>query len=212
VIVNSSFHRDYARRFNSDVREIPSVVDGDRYFPASRGDPNGRVCIGWTGSASTASNLSVIEAPISELAQRPDVDLRFIGIREPPLNGLDAVIQPWRPETEVEDLRPLDVGLLPLPVTEWNKRKFYLKLVQYMALGIPAVCTPLGANPEVIDHGRTGFLADSDSEWTATLDRLVGDPSLRAEVGSRAAAVARQRYTLQANTERIVEAFRAALS
>ena len=210
VIVNSSFHREYARRFNADVREIPSVVDADRYFPAPSEGGNGRICVGWTGSESTAGNLSVIAGPIGELARRPEVELRFIGVEESPLPGVETVVQPWRPESEVDDLRRLDVGLLPLPVNEWNKRKFFLKLVQYMALGIPAVCTPLGANPEVVEHGRTGFLADSDREWATTLERLVDDPALRAEVGARAAAVARERYTLQANAERIVEAFRVA--
>ena len=210
VIVNSRFHGDYARRFNANVREIPSVVDADRYFPAPGEGSDGRVCVGWSGSASTAGNLEVIARPIAELARQREVELRFIGVEEPPFGGVEAVIQPWRPETEVDDLRWLDVGLLPVPVTEWNKRKFFLKLVQYMALGIPPVCTPLGANPDVVDHGRTGFLPGSDREWATTLLRLVDDLSLRAEVGARAAEVARERYTLQANAERIVEAFRSA--
>ena len=111
----------------------------------------------------------------------------------------------------MEDLRQLDIGLLPLPVDEWTKRKFYLKLVQYMALGIPAVCTPLGSNPEVVDHGETGFLADGPGEWMDSIERLIEDPDLRREMGERAARVAHARYTLQANEDAIVEAVRMAV-
>jgi glycosyltransferase involved in cell wall biosynthesis len=113
--------------------------------------------------------------------------------------------------TSIDDLRQLDVGLLPLPVDEWTKRKFYLKLVQYMALGIPAVCTPLGSNPDVIENGATGFLAETEREWTDAIDRLVRDPDLRRDLGKRAAEVARQRYTLQAKETEIVDAFHCAL-
>lgn len=104
------------------------------------------------------------------------------------------------------------VGLLPVPRTPWTPYKFYLKLVQYMALGIPPVATPLGSNPTVIDDGVTGFLADDEAAWRRIVDRLIDDRGLREQVGRRAADVARERYTLQANAERIVAAFRSAVS
>jgi glycosyltransferase involved in cell wall biosynthesis len=116
----------------------------------------------------------------------------------------------WRAATEVEDLRRLQVGLVPVPQTPWTPHKFYLKLVQYMALGIPPVATPLGANRVVIDDGVTGFLADGDSAWLESVTRLVEDRDLRHRIGARAAEVARDRYTLQANAEKIVAAFRSA--
>ncbi len=65
--------------------------------------------------------------------------------------------------------------MIPVPVNEWNKRKFFMKTAQYMALGIPPVCTPMGSNPEVIEHGRTGFLAGTDAEWVEHLSLLVRD-------------------------------------
>ena len=116
----------------------------------------------------------------------------------------------WRAATEVEDLRRLHVGLVPVPRTPWTPHKFYLKLVQYMALGIPPVATPLGANRVVIEDGVTGFLADDDSAWRESVTRLVEDCDLRHRIGARAAEVARDRFTLQANAEKIVAAFRSA--
>jgi glycosyltransferase involved in cell wall biosynthesis len=102
----------------------------------------------------------------------------------------------------------MDIGLLPLPKTRWSPHKFNLKLVQYMALGIPPVATPLGANPIVIEHGVNGFLAEHDVQWREVIGRLIEDPELRERVGKRAAETALAGYTLQANADKIVAAFR----
>jgi len=212
VIANSPSNCSFARRHNANVWEIPSVVDADLYTGwVPREAPRNGVCIGWTGSASTAGNLQLIRAPLRTLSRRDDVRLRLIGADDfgMPEIGHEAI--PWRAETEVEDLRRLDIGLLPLPLTPWAPHKFYLKLIQYMALGIPPVATPLGSNQLVIEDGRSGFLARDEREWTTVLERLVADPELRERVGRFGAQAAQRSYTLQANAERIVAAVRSAL-
>jgi glycosyltransferase involved in cell wall biosynthesis len=208
VIVNSESHQEYARRFAGSVWLIPSLVDADayRFEPQSRVD-GAPVCVGWSGSQSTAPNLGEILDPLRWLSDRDDVRLHFIGSDRFDLPGVRHTAQPWRAETEVEDLRQLDVGLLPVPTNPWSVRKFYLKLVQYMALGIPAVCSPLGSNPDVVENGVTGFLVEGKAQWTEALARLIEDPGLREEMGRAAAERAHADYTLQAHAERIVEAF-----
>ena len=212
VIVNSSHHARLCRALQRG-RAADTERRRRRPLPAGEaGNRNGRICIGWSGSASTVGNLQVIAEPVREVARRLDVRLHLVGVERPPFPGVETVALPWRAETEVDDLRALDVGLLPLPVNEWNKRKFFLKLVQYMALGIPAVATPLGSNPEVLEHGRTGFLADSPAEWVTRWSGSSTDAELRRQMGERSAEVAHRRYTVQANADRIVAAFRAAVS
>ncbi len=212
VIANSPSNVDFARRHNGNVWEIPSVVDADIYDGwKPKQEPRDKVCIGWTGSATTVGNLQVIRGPLAKLGSRDDVRLRFIGGEDFDLPEVPHEARTWNPDTEVEDLRDFDVGLLPLPLTDWTPHKFYLKLVQYMALGIPAVARPLGSNPIVIEDGENGFLADSDDEWVALLERLVEDRELRERLGKRAAEDAHRKYTLQANAEKIVAAFRSAV-
>jgi glycosyltransferase involved in cell wall biosynthesis len=212
VLANSPSHVAFARRHNANVWEIPSVVDADVYsgWQPREHHANGRVCVGWSGSPSTVANLQVIRRPLKALSRRPEVELRFIGARDFGLPDIPHTATEWRAATEVQDLRRLHVGLVPVPLTPWTPHKFYLKSVQYMALGIPPVATPLGSNPVVIDEGKTGFLAEDDAAWERTLNRLVDDQELREQVGKRAAEVARQRYTLQANAEKIVAAFQSA--
>jgi glycosyltransferase involved in cell wall biosynthesis len=212
VLANSPSHVAFARRHNANVWEIPSVVDADTYTGwSSMEGRDGRVCIGWSGSPSTAVNLRLIERPLRTLGCREDVGLLFIGASDFGLPDVPHTAVPWRAESEVADLRRIDIGLLPVQSTPWAPHKFYLKLVQYMALGIPPVATPLGSNPVVIEDGVTGFLANDEAGWLRALERLVDDRELREQCGRRAAEAAHRHYTLQANAEKIVAAFRSAV-
>ena len=211
VIVNSPQHVKFARQYNRNVWEIPSVVDESRYSFKPRAVDGGTFRVGWTGSQSTSSNLQVIRDVLRTVARRPGVELEFVGADDFGMPDVPHRARRWRPETEVDDIRRFDIGLLPLPDNPWNRRKFYVKLIQYMALGVPPVATPLGANPFVIADGRTGFLADTQASWTERIDRLLDDSELRMRVGAAAAAEARAKYTLAANAERIVAAFRSAM-
>jgi len=212
TIVNSRQHRQYAERFTSSIVEVPSVVDGEEYSYEPRNPRAKPVCIGWSGSHSTRDRLHEIGDVLADVSRRDDVTMRFIGSTTFDLPGVAHEARSWNPKTEVEDLRSFDIGLVPLPTDGWTKRKFYLKLVQYMALGIPAVATPLGSNPDVIQHGVNGFLARTPADWRRALQRLVDDDELRARMGEAAAHTAHARYTLQANADRIIEAHHSVLS
>lgn len=211
TIVNSSHHFAYVSRFTSRIRTIPILVDANDYGYEVRERADGEpVRVGWTGSATTAPNLALIAQPLRRLSQREDVELVMIGGGDFCIPGLPITRVPWHAQTEVDDLRRVDVGLLPVPATEWNKRKFFMKLIQYMSLGIPAVCTPIGANLEVVDDGVNGFLASSDAAWDSALARLVDSAELRAQAGHAAAVCAHASYTVQARADDIIDAFASA--
>jgi glycosyltransferase involved in cell wall biosynthesis len=214
VIANSTHHVEFAARHNrrENIWLVPSIVDTRQYVFRPQAENLERVTIGWSGSPTTTKNLRVVADALRELRGHVEHDVYLIGGTEFDLPGVEYEAQTWRRETEVEDLRRMQVGMVPLPVNEWNKRKFYMKTAQYMALGIPPVCTPLGSNPEVIEHGRTGFLADSTAEWIKYLELLIRDDALRQEMSGRAAEVAQARFSLEANAPKVVAAFRAALN
>jgi glycosyltransferase involved in cell wall biosynthesis len=214
VIVNSTPIREYVSQYNQNIWQVPSVVDTRQYVfrPESLEEQPEEVCIGWSGSPTTMKNIRVIAGALKKLAEMVPHRVHLIGGTEFDLPGVPYVAQKWSAETEVEDLRKMQVGMVPLPVNEWNKRKFYMKTAQYMALGIPTVATPLGSNPEVVQHGVTGFLADSEPEWIDYLSLLIKDHELRLRMSHAAAKAAQEKYSLESNTEKIIEAFRAALN
>ncbi len=212
VVVNSTPIREYAEQFNTNIWQVPSVVDTGKfeYKPFPKEVP--RVCIGWSGSPSILHNVKLVEATLQEISARNIADIHLIGGEDFGLNDVRHTAQRWNEETEVADLRKIQIGLVPLPNNSWNKYKFIMKTAQYMALGIVPVATPMASNTEVIRHGENGFLAASDKEWLDYLTVLAEDSELRHRLSSNAAADAHAKYSLKAVEPRVVEAFQSVLS
>ena len=91
-----------------------------------------------------------------------------------------------------------DIGLMPLTDDEWSKGKCGLKLLQYMAMSVPAVASPVGVNCDIIEDGEDGFLAQSEREWEEKLSRLIDDRGLREEMGRKARMKVEKRYSVRA--------------
>jgi len=211
VMVNSSHIEDYARQFNKNIWRVPSVVDTDKYIYNAQDQDVDRPIVGWSGSPTTAQNLRLIQEPLKVLSERKNCDIRFIGSSDPGLDGVSYSTQKWNGSTEVDDLRRLQIGLVPLADLVWNPYKFIMKTAQYMALGIVPVGTPIASNPEVIQHGENGFLAESNEDWVRYIQLLIDDKELRMKLSSQAAKDAEANYSLRSQTSKVVEAFRAAI-
>lgn len=212
VMVNSTRIREYAERFNSRVWQVPSAVDTEKFVYRASDQKVEKPCIGWSGSPTTIANLKMIEEPLRKLSESGVCDLRFIGSDDFGLDGVKYRASRWNGDTEVDDLRKMQIGLVPLPDNNpWNPYKFIMKTAQYMSLGIVPVGTPMASNTEVIRHGENGFLASTDEEWTDYLTLLATDADLRYKMSAAAAGDALEKYSLAANSTKIIEAFRAAV-
>jgi glycosyltransferase involved in cell wall biosynthesis len=211
IIANSTHHKEYAEQYNKNVYLVPSIVDTAQYYPSDEPKGNGKICVGWSGSYTTIGNLSVVADALRILSDRVDHKVHLIGSTEVNLQGVDYTAQNWRAETEVADLQKIDIGIVPLVETEWTKRKFNMKVAQFMALGIPPVCTPLGDNPFIIKEGVNGFLASSTSEWVDHIQTLIEDHELRQRMSRNAIETARKHYSVEGNAETIIRAFQSAV-
>jgi glycosyltransferase involved in cell wall biosynthesis len=170
-----------------DVVVLPTSIDLARYRPRdAESEPRRPFTIGWIGSATTAGYLLPVAAVLAELARRRDVEVHLVGAGRCAPPGVRACSFAWAEETEVEHLSRFDVGIVPLASGPWEQAKSPYKLLQYMAMALPVVATPVGAARDVIRHGQNGFLAESADEWLRTLERLHDDAALRAQIGSAA--------------------------
>jgi glycosyltransferase involved in cell wall biosynthesis len=157
------------------------------------------------GTTGNLKYLSVAAEALRELAVERDFELRVVvpdagPLRELDLRGVRVVHEVWQPAREVEQLRGFDIGLMPLfPEQEWDRYKCGLKLIQYLALGIPGVAAPVGVNAEILDENQNGFAAVTTAEWLAGLRALTGDAELRRQMGARGRETVRQKYSIQAN-------------
>jgi glycosyltransferase involved in cell wall biosynthesis len=194
VVVGNTYLAEYARRYNPAVTIVPSSVDTDRYLPRERRS-GGPLVIGWMGSATSQTHVELFAAVLEQLAARRRVEIRIISDRAPSLPGVPVVWRPWRQATEIAELQDFDIGIMPMPDDPWARGKCAMKALLYMAVGVPTVCSPVGANREVISHGENGLLAGSKEEWLAAIEALVDDPALRARLGAEGRATVEARYS-----------------
>jgi glycosyltransferase involved in cell wall biosynthesis len=190
---------EYARQFAADVVVVPNAVDMVRYAVRPPATERARV-LGWIGSHSTVGNLDLIAGALRSLTASRGAVLRLIGADAPDLPGVDIDFRPWSAETEVADLLTCDVGLSPVPPSEESPYKTFYKTLQYMAVGLPVVASPRGSNRDLIEHGVTGFLAETNGEWIAAIDRLLADSKLREEMGR----AARERVVARVSADNVL--------
>jgi glycosyltransferase involved in cell wall biosynthesis len=210
VIAGNKYLADYARRFNENVTIIPSTIDTDSYkVPAKWNDDAGAVCIGWTGSVSTIQHFALAIPALKRIKERFGSKVKFKIIGDPDYycEELDVRGVRWSASTEVSDLSELDIGIMPLPDDEWSKGKCGMKGLQYMALGIATLMSPVGVNTDIIQQGQNGFLPETEDEWVEMLSRLITDRELRMRIGAAGRKTIEEKYSVSANKHKYLEEF-----
>ncbi|MBS0202996.1 MAG: glycosyltransferase family 4 protein [Planctomycetes bacterium] len=213
VVCGNAYLANQAARFGGRTLIIPTAIDTNRFQPVphelSQADGDTPVVIGWTGSRSTTRYLNTVFPVLSRI--RGNVELKIISdatddLQFEALGAISHRFVPWSAETEVAETAEFDIGLMPLPDDNMTQGKCGCKALQYMALGIPAVCSPVGVNCDIIQHGRNGFLPKSPAEWQTVLQCLVDDRVLRTLVGRSGRHTAEARYSLASIASQLVSA------
>lgn len=197
ILAGNIYLRDQARRFSERVSIQPTPVDTDHYVPCSRDPGNSRVTIGWLGSASTVGYLRPMTEVFSALTARwSQVEIKVVSDNVRDIQELRSQHKPWKEEEELPDLQSFAIGIMPLPDDPWTRGKCGFKLLQYQAVGLPVVCSPVGVNREIISDGVNGFYASTAQEWVEKLSCLVQSPELRRRMGQAGRERAVKRYSL----------------
>ncbi len=206
IIAINNIIGDYARDFNPNVEVVPNFVDTEIFCPIPP-PPQREPKLVWTGSVSTFQNLSAIAEPLRRLQNKYEMPVRIVTSGEPKLPGLKIDLRKWTADTEVTSLQDCDIGLVPLLDLEWNPWKFYLKTIQYLAVGLPVVAQKTGSNKDVIQDGVNGFLVETEEEWFARIALLIENHSLRREMGENARKTVLQNYSISVQMPRVAEIF-----
>jgi glycosyltransferase involved in cell wall biosynthesis len=207
VMVGNPYLADYAREVNDNVTIIPTTIDTEKYRVPPRKTDAGPLTIGWTGSYSTVQHLDTLRGALKKLAETEQFRLRVIGTPAYELSPVAVDAMPWRAATELEDLCAIDIGVMPLPDDNWSKGKCGLKALQFMALGIPTICSPVGVNTDIIQDNENGFLAGTEAEWVDKLTRLLRSAELRHRLGDGGRATVEQEYSAATQAPRVYEVF-----
>lgn len=208
ALVGNKYLASYARRFNNNVHVVPTTIDTAYYIPGSK-TASEQVCIGWTGSSTTMKHLQEALPVLRAIREKFGNKVIFRVISNKPLTadlpGLENIS--WHRDTEVSDLLPIDIGIMPLPDNEWARGKCGFKGLQYMALEIPTIMSPVGVNTEIIEDGVNGFLAGTNEEWVEKLTFLIESPVLRERIGKAGRQTVVERYSFESQKDRYLQLF-----
>ncbi len=160
----------------------------------------------WIGQPSTLPSLDLMQKHLAAAAGRlPGLELRVICSRFPSLEGIRVLPYRWSAADETAAVADGDIGVNWLPDDQWSRGKCGLKVLQYMAAGLPVVANPVGMNRQMVEHGRTGFLAATPQEWADAIERLACDPSLRRAMGVAGRRRVEERFSVAAWGPRFAE-------
>lgn len=197
--------QEWLQPLNANVILMPTCVDFELYRPRPPDPtPRQRPVVGWMGTEGNIMYLGEAADGLRAAARQHDFELRVIAggrgtLHELNLDGVNVRFVPWNKATEADEIPQFDIGLMPLFDDAWSKYKCGLKLLQYMAAGVPGIASPVGVNAEIVDHSRNGFLARTPDEWAAALDALLQNEATRHEIGAAARQTAVERYSVAAN-------------
>ncbi len=209
IIVGNKYLAEYASKFNSAITIIPTTIDTDYHFSSNKIIPSNKITIGWTGSTTTIKHFETALPFLKRLKLKYKDRINFVLISDKNIthSPLEIDFIPWTKETEISDLSRIDIGIMPLPDDQWSKGKCGFKGLQYMAMGIATVMSPVGVNMDIISDGTNGFLAKTEDEWVEKLSLLIESSELRANFGLAGRLTIRKRYSVKSQKDSFLEIF-----
>ena len=207
VTAGNDYLATYARKFNPNVQVIPTTIDTENHHNVLCDHDREPLTIGWTGTHTTMRYLEPLLPILRELESEFEFKFRVISNQAPDfeLNALEFV--QWKKETEIEDLSRIQIGIMPLEEDIWSEGKCGFKGLQYMALGMATVLSPVGVNKIIVRDGENGFLADDPQEWKEKLTQLISDRELRERFGENGRKTVEAYYSVDAIKQKYLNLF-----
>lgn len=208
VVAGSHFILDHCRSLNSNTVFLPTPVPLHLYpeQPQNSTEHREGLTIGWAGTTGTIKYLSILQEPLTRLSKKYPGELRFIIIGHSDHSGelkslfseVNIEIIPFIDAKYISGrIAEFDIGVMPLDDGDWEKGKCALKALCYMSAHVPAICSRVGENIEVIQDGVNGFLASNEEEWILKLSQLIENPGLRSTLGAEGRKTIEKKYSTE---------------
>ncbi|MEQ8712659.1 MAG: glycosyltransferase family 4 protein [Cyclobacteriaceae bacterium] len=210
VSVGNEYLADYAGQYCEHVAITPTVVNTSVHISTINSHlstPNSQPVLGWTGSHSTLKYLNSLLPMLQRLEQSLAFTFVVIADKDPLLSLKHYRFIKWSKDQEIDDLNELDIGLMPLEDDQWSKGKCGFKAIQYGAVGIPALVSPVGVNQVIVEHGVTGFHCSTDKDWETAISTLIANQELRLKMGQAGRKRIIKHYSVESEKERFLALF-----
>lgn len=213
VVCGNRFIAEYVEAKGTRAIVIPTVVDTSLFYPQTQ--QNEVPVIGWIGTHSTFPFLQRLFPIFERLALNNKFVLKIIGggRADFAIPGVEIENLEWNIDREIADFQSFDIGLYPMfPIEsaneEWINGKSGFKAIQYMAVGVPFVMSPVGVCAEIGEPEKTHLNAETDEDWYNSLSNLLRDASLREGMGVAGRKHSLRHYRLEDQADKLAQVLR----
>ncbi len=212
IIAGNEYLANWFSRYCKQIHIIPTAIDLNRYKLSPAKSQSEKFVIGWTGLSFNFKYLNLIEKPLARfLKNHTNSEIKIIAN----VPWKSELIPPdrikfiqWGRDKEVTELYDMSVGIMPLYDDQWTRGKCSYKMLQYMAIGLPVVVSPVGMNKNVFSMGDIGFTASSDDEWINAFETLYNNAALRPKLGMEGRKIVEKYYSVQSVVPKLSSIFR----
>ena len=193
ITVSTPTLGEAVRRYNPNVQVLPNLID-DKLWAFSGKNITGKIVIGFSGSSTHAGDIAMIEEALLAIARLygDRITFKFLGCVTDRLASLPCFefmdFQPsYRHYARALMNAGVDIAIVPLEDTHFNRCKSNIKWLEYSACGIPGIYSDISPYNTCVTHGRTGVLAGgSTRQWVEALELLISREEVRRTMGMAA--------------------------
>ena len=207
VSAGNAYLANFAQQHAARVVVNPTTIDIKHHHSRLQNQTTERPVVGWTGSHSTLKYLDPLLPVFQQLKRTHEFNLVVIANRPPAVVMPSLEFVPWQLATEIDDLLRIHIGLMPLPDDQWANGKCGFKALQYLALGIPALVSPVGVNTQIVEHGTEGYHCATDDDWYNYLSKLLTNTELRTRMGQAGRQKVVDHYSVRSNSQNFLSLF-----
>ncbi len=81
-----------------------------------------------------------------------------------------------------------------------------MKVLEFMAMGLPVVASAVGENVNLVKPGVNGFLAQTEDEWVDALSKMIEDDKLRTKIGKTSRRIAELEHSIPVTASKVRDA------
>lgn len=208
VIAGNDYLLEEAQKYTTRVIAIPTVLDQERYLPKVHG-PKNIFTLGWIGSENTLFYLKKLKSVLQILSARfKNLEVKIVSDLFLDFSDVRLIKKTRQYDEEIEDLHSFDIGLMPLDDDLWSRGNCGFNVLQSMVVGLPVVCSPIGVNRKIVQHGKNGFWAFDEEAWVIHISGLIENSNLRIQMGEEARKTVLDGYSLQRHGGEWVDALK----
>ncbi|MCR4633422.1 MAG: glycosyltransferase [Erysipelotrichaceae bacterium] len=186
---------DFKYRFNIPEPSLNRIA---------RKEKNDKVKIGFAGSIDRAQDLNeILEEAVTQIVQKygDSIEIEIMGARPDFVDKLGLKHLPYQDGYDAYTACMAkcnwDIGLAPMPLTEFHRCKYFNKYVEYASFGIAGIYTNCEPYVFGIRDRENGLLVNNTTEeWVAAISELIENEKLRKQISDMCLKEANEVYAL----------------